>query len=308
MRIGFALPQHGEAAGPEGVITIAKRAEALGFDSLWVWERLIAPVSPRAPYPMGDGTHPAVFRSVLDPLETLTFVAGHTKRVTLGTSILVLPLYNPVLLARRLTTLDVLSSGRLRVGLGVGWLSDEFEAAGVPWGERGKRADEALQILKAIWTTDPVEFHGTYYQVPRSYIGPKPVQKPHPPIYMGAFVPAAMARIAREANGWTPVGVPLAAVPEMFRTIKAMARDCGRNADALELVVRANVVFAERPLGPDRSDYHGTLEQIAEDVAKTRAAGATEMFFDPWMAHPKVNSVEDWLTRMEQLWKIAKAA
>jgi len=308
MRVGFGLPQHGGAARPDGLITIARRAEALGYDSLWVWERLLAPVEPQAPYPIGDGTHPAVFKSVLDPLETLTFVAGHTSHVTLGTSVLNLPWYNPALLARRLTTVDVLSGGRLRVGFGVGWLPDEFEAVGVPWAERGKRADEALRVLKAIWTTDPVEFHGTYYRIPRSYIGLKPVQKPHPPIYMGAFVPAAMARIAREANGWTPVGLPLAAVPDMFRTIKAMARDLGRDADALELVVRANVVFAERPLGPDRSDYHGTLEQIADDVAKTRRVGATEIFFDLWAAHPQVNSVDDWLTRMEQLRDIAKAS
>jgi alkanesulfonate monooxygenase SsuD/methylene tetrahydromethanopterin reductase-like flavin-dependent oxidoreductase (luciferase family) len=97
-------------------------------------------------------------------------------------------------LARQLTTLDVLSKGRLRVGLGVGWNIDELEAAGVPWAERGKRADEALHVLEAIWTTDPVEFHGRYYQLPRSYIGLKPIQQPHPPIYMGAFTPASIAK------------------------------------------------------------------------------------------------------------------
>src|SRR5438093_6466646 len=121
MRIGFALPLHGSAARSDGLITIAKRAEAMGYESLWVWERLLAPVKPKTPYPLGDGKHPAAFRSTLDPLEALTFVAGHTDRVALGTSVLILPLYNPVMLARQLTTLDVLSKGRLRVGLGVGW-------------------------------------------------------------------------------------------------------------------------------------------------------------------------------------------
>ena len=108
MRIGFSLPLHGSAAHGEGLIAIATQAEALGYESLWVWERLLAPVNPKAAYPLGDGTHPASFRSVLDPIEALTFVAGHTRRITLGTSVLVLPLYNPVLLARQLTTLDVL--------------------------------------------------------------------------------------------------------------------------------------------------------------------------------------------------------
>jgi len=267
---------------------------------------LLAPVNPKAPYPIGDGTHPAQFRSVLDPLEALTFVAGHTERVALGTSVLILPLYNPAVLARRLTTLDILSKGRLRVGLGVGWNIDEVEAAGVPWTERGRRADEALQLMKAIWTTDPVEFNGKYYQIPRSYIGAKPTQKPHPPIYLGAFTPAAMRRIAREANGWNLVGVPLASVPEMFNAIKEMAREAGRDPNALELVVRANVEFSAKPLGADRLDFHGTLEQIGEDVAEARQVGATELFFDLWAAHPEIDELDDWLTRMEQLWQIAR--
>jgi len=306
MRIGFSLPLHGSAAHPEGLITIAKRAEALGYESLWVWERLLAPVNPKAPYPIGDGTHPAVFRSALDPLAALTFVAGHTERVALGTSVLILPLYNPIMLARQLTTLDILSKGRLRVGLGVGWNIDEVEASGVPWAERGKRTDEALHVLKAIWTTDPVEFHGRYYQIPPSYVGPKPIQKPHPPIYMGAFTPASLRRLAREANGWNLVGVPLAAAPEMLHAIQEMARAAGRDPNALELVVRANVEFSAKPLGVDRADFHGTLEQIGEDVAKARQVGAAELFFDLWAAHPEVDSVDDWLTRMEQLWQIAR--
>jgi alkanesulfonate monooxygenase SsuD/methylene tetrahydromethanopterin reductase-like flavin-dependent oxidoreductase (luciferase family) len=128
-----------------------------------VRERLLAPVHPRAPYLLGDGTHLAQFRSALDPLAALTFVAGHTERVALGTSMLVLPLYNPLILACQLTTLDVLSQGRLQVGLGVGWNIDELEASGVPWTERGTRTDEALHALKAVWTTDPVEFHGLQY-------------------------------------------------------------------------------------------------------------------------------------------------
>ena len=135
--------------------------------------------------PIGDGSLPVKYKNVLDPLETLTFAAAHTRRIALGTSVLNLPWYNPVLLACRLTTVDVLSAGRLRVGFGIGWSPDEYEAAGVTWEERGKRADELLQALKRIWTTDPVEFHGRYYRIPESVIGPKPVQKPHPPILYG---------------------------------------------------------------------------------------------------------------------------
>src|SRR5262249_17623837 len=149
MRIGFALPQNGPEAGPDALSAVAHRAEQLGYDSLWVLDRLLFPVNPQVPYPAGgDGSLPELYKKVFDPIETLTFVAALTKRAGLGTSVLNLPWYNPVLLARRLTTLDILSGGRLRLGFGLGWSPDEYEAAGVPFKERGRRADEALTALK----------------------------------------------------------------------------------------------------------------------------------------------------------------
>ena len=247
MRFGFALPQVGSAVGPEALVTVAKRAEDLGFDSLWVLDRILWPVNPRAPYPIGDGSLPVKYKSVLDPLETLTFAAAHTRRIALGTSVLNLPWYTPVLLARRLTTLDILSAGRLKVGFGIGWSPDEYEAAGVTWQERGKRADELIQALKKIWTTDPVEFQGKYYRIPKSVIGPKPVQKPHPPVYMAAYTPSAMKRVAAEANGWFPVGIPLSGVGPMFEGIKGMAKEAGRDPATLELIVRATSKFITVP-------------------------------------------------------------
>ena len=135
-------------AGPEAVIMVAKRAEELGFDSLWVLDRILWPVNPRAPYPLGDGSLPVQYKNVLDPLETLTFAAAHTSRIALATGVLNLPWYNPVLLARQLTTLDILSRGRLRVGFGIGWSPDEYEAAGATWQDRGKRADESIGDAK----------------------------------------------------------------------------------------------------------------------------------------------------------------
>jgi probable F420-dependent oxidoreductase len=288
------------------LVTIAQRAEALGFDSLWTLDRMLYPVNPRTPYPATrDGVLPDLYKRVLDPLETLTFVAAHTRRVALGTSVLNLPWYPPVLLARRLTTLDVLSGGRLRVGFGMGWSLDEYEAAGAPWQERGKRADEIIAALKTIWTTDPVEFQGEYYRIPKSYIGPKPVQKPHPPIYMAAYTPSAMKRVAKEANGWFPAGVPLAGVAQMFEGIKGMARDAGRDPAALELIVRANVGFSDTPINKDRADFTGTLEQIAGDVAETRRLGAAEIVFDVQFS-PGVETVDDICARMEQLSQISR--
>ncbi len=305
MRLGFALPQIGAVAGPDSIVRVAQRAEDLGFNGVWVLDRLLFPVSPRAPYPVGDGSLPVKYKRTLDPLETLTFVAAHTRRVALGTSVLNLPWYNPVLLARRLSTLDVLSAGRLRVGFGMGWSPDEYEAVGTPWEGRGKRADELVRALKTIWTTDPVEFRGTYCRIPKSFIGPKPVQKPHPPIYMAAYTPPAMRRLAKEADGWFPVGIPIAAIPQMFEGIKGMAREAGRNPSALELIVRANVEFSDAAPGKDRPDFTGTLEQIAGDITATRKLGAAELLFDVQFS-PGVEAVGDILSRMEQLWKIAR--
>ncbi|MBI2150848.1 MAG: LLM class F420-dependent oxidoreductase [Acidobacteria bacterium] len=305
MRIGFALPQVGSAAGPDALVTVAQRAEDLGFDSLWVLDRSLVPVNPRAPYPIGDGSVPAKYKRTLDPLETLTFAAAHTRRAALGTGILNLPWYSPVLLARRLTTLDVLSKGRLRVGFGMGWSPDEYEAAGVPWSERGKRGDELIRALKAIWTTDPVEFQGRYYRIPKSFIGPKPVQKPHPPIYMAAYTPPAMKRVAKEANGWLPVGVPIGAIAQMFEGIKGMAREAGRDPSTLELIVRANVEISDATIAKDRVDFTGTLGQISDDVAATRKLGAAELLFDVQFS-PGVETVNDIVARMGQLWQVAK--
>src|SRR5436309_13566703 len=180
MRFGFALPQAGSAIGPEGLVTTTKRAEDLGFDSLWVLDRILWPVNPKFPNPIVDVSLPVKYKNVLDPLETLTFAAAHTRRIALGTSVLNLPWYNPVLLARRLATLDVLSGGRLRVGFGIGWSPVEYEAAGASWNTRRKAADDRVNALKAIWTTDPVELEGTDYRLAKSFIGLKPVQKPHP--------------------------------------------------------------------------------------------------------------------------------
>jgi probable F420-dependent oxidoreductase len=304
MRLGFALPQVGKHAGPESLLQVARRAEELGFDGLWVLDRILYPVNPRQPYPIGDGSLPVQYKQVLDPLETLTFAAAHTRRIGLGTSVLNLPWYNPVLLARRLTTLEVLSGGRLTVGFGLGWSPDEYEAAGVPMRERGKRADELIRALKTIWTTDPVEFHGEYYHIPKSFIGPKPVQKPHPRIFMAAYTPGAMKRIARAADGWFPVGIPISAVEGMFDGIRTMAKEFGRDPAALELIVRANVEFSAAPVEKDRADFTGTVEQIAEDIAATRKIGANEIVFDVQFS-PRVDTVADILSGMEQLRQIA---
>ena len=166
MKIGFALPNIGPIGTIEAVTKVAQRAEALGYSSLWTVERLLYPVKLQTPYPgTPDGSLPEAYKHSLDPLDTLTFVAGMTKKIKLGTSVLDIPYYNPVMLARRLTTIDFLSNGRLLVGLGLGWSKDEMDATGGDMTKRGAVADEFIQVLKAIWTTNPVEFSGKFYKI-----------------------------------------------------------------------------------------------------------------------------------------------
>jgi len=307
MRFGFALPQIGSEAGPEALVMVAKRAEELGFNSLWVLDRILWPVNPHAPYPLGDGSLPVQYKNVLDPVETLTFAAAHTSRIALATGVLNLPWYNPVLLARRLSSLDVLSGGRLRAGFGIGWSPDEYEAAGAPWEDRGRRTDEAIKVIKKIWTTDPVEFQGKFYRIAKSFIGPKPVQKPHPPIYMAAFTPSAMKRVAIEANAWLPVGIPLSGVGAMFDGIQQMAKDAGRDPSALELILMAGIEIRKTAIAKDRMDFTGTLEQIADDFATARKLGAAEIVLYAQFLK-EGESAKDLVARMEDLSRIAKQA
>jgi probable F420-dependent oxidoreductase len=304
MRIGFALPNVGPVATPEAVIAVAERAEALGYDSLWTIERLLYPVRLQRPYPVTpDGSLPEVYKHTLDPLEALTFAAARTKKIALGTSVIDMPYYNPVLLARRLTTLDFLSNGRLRVGLGIGWSKDEVDATGGDFHRRGAMAEEGIQVLKAIWTTNPVKLQGKFYRVPESYIGPKPVQKPHPPIYMGAFAPRALKRLAKYADGWNPVAIPFEGMAQMFESIKQLTKEQGRDPSRMELIVRAHPEIAEKPLGKERPLFCGTLDQIKEDITRCGSVGAHEIHFDPtFMRGGQV--LERWLTVMEQLRKL----
>ncbi len=302
MKIGFALPNIGPIGTAEAVTKVAQRAEALGYHSLWTVERLLYPVKPQNPYPgTPDGSLPAPYKHVLDPLATLLFAAAQTKKITLGTSVLDIPYYNPVTLARRLTTIDFLSNGRLRVGFGLGWSKDEMEAAGADMTTRGAMADEFLQVLKAIWTTDPSGFKGKFYSLPKSHIYPKPVQKPHPPIYLAAFAPPALKRLATMADGWNPVAIPAAGMAQMFAGIKQMAKEAGRDPSTLTMVVRANLEFSDKPLGKDkeRMIFSGSFDQIKEDVAACREIGAHEVFFDPVFSQGG-QSLDRWLGLLEK--------
>ena len=281
MKLGFALPTAGGWATPENQVHIAKDAEGLGYDSLWVPQRLLYALEPKNPYPAAPGpTWPKPFERVMDPIVTLAYVAGATTSIRLGTSVLIMPFYTPVLLAKQLATLDVVSGGRLDVGLGIGWSMDEYEAVGVPYAQRGKRADEFLRCLKAAWTDDVVEFHGEFYSVPRSQIEPKPIQKPHPPITVGGYGSAVVRRAVTLGDGFNGGNVPMAQVVPLVQEVKAAAEAAGRDPRTLHIVCRGTYLVHDAAQGKDRRPLFGTLDEIREDIARYAEAGLTELFLE----------------------------
>jgi probable F420-dependent oxidoreductase len=290
VKLGFSLPVAGAWASPDHMVTIAQRAEALGYSSLWVFQRLFYALEPKNEYYGAPGQPwPKPFERVFDPIVALSYVAAVTSRIRLGTSVLITPFYPPVLLAKMLATLDVVSKGRLDVGLGIGWSEDEYTAVGAPFRERGARADEFLRLLRMAWEQDVVEFHGRFYQIPKSRIEPKPVQKPHPPITLGGYSKATIARAVTLADGYNGGNVPLDRIAPLVDDLRAAAKAAGRDPATIQIVCRGVFRVHATPQGPTRRPLWGTVDEIREDIGRYAAAGVTELFvetnFDPALAN-----------------------
>jgi probable F420-dependent oxidoreductase len=287
MKVGLILPHLGTEATKENIEKIAVGAENEGFDSLWVAERLLWPINPQTPFLVtADGSLPTYYQRVFDPLETLTFVAGKTERIALGTSVIDMLFHNPVILAKRFATLDLLSDGRAICGLGIGWSKDEYQVSNIPFKERGRRADEFVQALKKIWQDDIVEFHGQFYSIPSSKIGPKPVQKPSIPIYFGGYVPNTFARIARYGDGWL-AGGPIDFLEISIAYLNEQAVMINRNPKEFrnivltypQLVTNSSPSSEGSNSNQSRFPLSGTIDQIGEDVKAIKALGFEQIVF-----------------------------
>ncbi|HET6818797.1 MAG TPA: TIGR03619 family F420-dependent LLM class oxidoreductase [Mycobacteriales bacterium] len=286
MQIGFGIPVSGSWATPENIVEISRKAENLGYASLWSFQRTVFPA---------DDSIAAPYRSVHDPLAISAYVAAVTERIRIGIAIVNLPFYAPIVLAKTLTSIDLLSDGRLDAGLGLGWNPDEFAAAGVPMERRGARADDFVACLRAIWSPDEiVEHHGEFYDVPRGKVDPKPAQRPHPPILLGGSAEPALRRVGRIADGWISASrFEAAKVPAAVETIRASARDAGRDPAELRVVIRGSVKVRETD---EETPLTGTVEKIRRDMAAYADAGATELFvdlnFDEQIGNPQADPNE----------------
>ncbi len=275
MDLGVGLPVSGPWAIPTNLRQVASRAEDLGYHSVWSFQRLLHPV---------DEDWGPMYHAVLDPISTLAYVAGFTSRVRLGLAVVNLPFSAPIVLSKALTTVDIVSEGRLDVGLGLGWSRLEFEAAGVSWERRGARAEEFVACLKSIWTEPEVEFQGEFYSVPRSRVDPKPVQTPYPPLLMGGMAEVALRRIGRIADGWISSSrEDLQAIGTSIDVVRTSAAEAGREPDALRFVVRGVVHLSNTATGAQgdaRTPLQGNADEIRSDLAALAGRGVTEVFLD----------------------------
>lgn len=271
LRIGLGLPIGGSWATPDTLRRVATRADDLGYASLWTFQRLLEPV---------DEDWGPTYSAVHDPIAALSYTAGFTSRIRLGLAVLNLPWYAPIVLAKALTTLDVLSDGRLDVGLGLGWAPQEFAAVGASPARRGAQGEEFIACLKTIWTEPEVEFHGEFYDLPPIRVEPKPVQSPHPPLLIGGTADVALRRAGRIADGW--IGSSrhdLTEIGTSLDVVRSAAADAGRDPDALRFVVRG--VAQLRPEGADeRRPLRGTADQIRSDLDLLAEQGVDEVFLD----------------------------
>jgi probable F420-dependent oxidoreductase len=303
VRYGFYLPTRGKTARPDDLAALVGRAEALGFASVMIADHIVFPVEIESKYPY---TVSGAFPGQGDALEQLTlmsFIAAKTERLRLVASVMVLPHRNPVFTAKVLASIDVLSKGRVTVGVGVGWLREEFEAlATAPFERRGAVSDEYIEILKKLWTQDPAEHSGEFYRFKALHAEPKPVQKPHPPIWIGGHSRAALSRVARHGDGWHPVGA-IAAVPltpdELAVSLSELKQLCeaeGRDFEALAISFKVPVYDGgAAPAGAERRPFSGPGEAMAEDVATYEALGVSELIFDF-----RSDSLTESLQRMEK--------
>ena len=272
MRFGIALPNYGPLATPATLVELARRAEDLGVDSIWLSDHLVAPIGAQSIYPYdrrpdAKAGDMGVIERFYEPLTTLAYLAGHTSRVRLGVSALVLPYRNPVLAAKMMATLDSLSGGRLILGIGTGWLREEFAALGVPFAGRGRRTDEYVAVCTALWGGGEARFEGRCYRLPPVRTGPPPAQHPHPPLWIAGNSRAAIERAARLGDGWHAIDLAPAELAPLVTRLRE--REAAHARTAVAVTLRKGVL----PGGDASRPLYGEPAKIRADLDAYRDAG-----------------------------------
>jgi len=275
MRIGFGAPVSGAWATPGNLGRFAALAETAGYGSLWTFQRLLVPE--------GSAMEP-VYHSVLDPMVALGYAAAVTERIRLGVAVINMPYLAPALVAKAAASVDVLSGGRLDLGLGIGWMPQEFALTGGIMSGRGARTAEYIDVLRRLWAGEVAEFDGKDYTVPAGWAAPVPVQRPGPPILLGGLVPRALVRAGQLADGWvTSSRADLTRIGESVAVVREAAELAGRDPARIRVVCRgvvrwgAPVTVAE---GGGRLPLSGSFDDIRADIQRLADHGVTEVFYD----------------------------
>ncbi len=313
MKFGFALSGRGPLAEPDALSAIARRGDELGFEWLLTGDHIVVPNSIDSTYPYTEGGEfPGSTSGVaMEQLTVLSFLAGQTQRIKLVTSVMIVPHRNPMVAAKALATLDVLSKGRLIVGIGAGWMREEFEALGLPpFEERGAVTDEYIRAFKELWTSDDPTFDGKYLSFSDITFLPKPVQQPHPPIWVGGESRAAIRRAGQQGDAWYPIGsnpqFPMEEPEQLavgMRRLAAQAERAGRDPAEVAVVFRTHDYRLEREgISGDRRYFSGSVEQIAGDIHTYEELGVSGLVIDLGRISRDVDDVlghlEDLATRV----------
>jgi probable F420-dependent oxidoreductase len=293
-RFGVSLPTIG-MGDHQAIRLVAEQVEASGLDSVWAADHIVLPTGDTSPYPYADDGEFLIPPGMpfMDQFTSLAYVAGITSRITLGTAVTLLPLRHPLDVAKTVATLDVLSRGRVALGVAAGWLEEEFRALGLDFSARGRMLDEGIEVLREIWTQPEASYHGAFYDFQGMAAYPQPTQKPHPPIWVGGHAPAVMRRAARYGDMWLP---PLfhttpADLAERYERVREMAEAHGRNREAVGLALRVLVDLREEPDAAGaqkRGAVIGPPERLAETLAADQEAGVAH-----FVMLPQARSLDD---------------
>ncbi len=289
MNFGFYLPSHGPTARRGPLIEIAQAGERLGYYSMVVGDHIMAPRVMNSSYPYSVGSEVPWDEGGehLEQLTELTFLAAVTERIRLVPSVMIVPYRNPLLAAKILATMDVLSEGRLILGVGVGWMEEEFEALDTPpFADRGAVTNEYLEAIKELWTSDDPTYDGKYVKLSNIEFSPKPVQKPHPPIWVGGQSRPAIRRAVEHGDAWHPVGATPATPlePEKLASdiayMHSYADRIGRDPSEVGVAMKAPLYDTEGAAGSERRRFSGEPERIAQDIQTYGDLGVTNLIFD----------------------------
>jgi probable F420-dependent oxidoreductase len=302
MKLGVFLPISGRAASRETLMEAAQQAETLGFDSVWTADRIIIPWEIKTPYPYASGERFIVppDRPFFEPLTCLAFLAGCTTKIALGMSVLVLPYRHPLYWAKIATTIDHLSRGRLILGVGVGWMVEEFEALGAAFKARGALSDEQLKILDSLWKKEKASFAGRYYNFREIAFEPKPFQRPRIPIWVGGEGDRAQRRAALYGDAWFPYFVRITPreLAARFENVKRWAAEAKRDPSQIHFACCLPIELSLKPVPQEEDRLKGNAGQLIEALKRFKKIGVEHIGLQ--------FMVPRWPDRKEQIERFAR--